>query len=100
LIKITFWVLASSPPILGAFFVKELVVITSYAGVLAIVTTLTFPSLLYLTCQHEMEQRDEFGETYYDGWGSCNHGAYTVLLISIVTTLYILTTLLFSDNAG
>lgn len=94
MLKVIFRCLASAPPIIGAFFAKELGVITSYAGVLAIVTVLGFPSLLYLRSKKEMELRDEFGPTYYDGWGASVFGAYSVLLFSVVAAFYIFTKLL------
>ena len=95
LVKIAFRILASAPPILGAFFVRELGIITSYAGVLAIVTVLTFPSLLYLESRAEMKRRGIFGPTYYDGWLSSIAGAYMVFVLSVVAGFYILFKLLF-----
>ena len=89
--------MASVPPIFGAFFVKELGIITSYAGVLAIVTVLTFPSILYLESRAEMKRRGVFGPTYYDGWGSSIAGAYTVLVLSVVSGIYILFKLMFGS---
>lgn len=91
---ILFRLLASSPPILGAYFVKELGIITSYSGVLAIITVLSFPALLFIRSKRLMEQRGKFNATYYDGLGSSEAAAFTVLGISIVASLYILVKLI------
>lgn len=89
--KIFFRCLASTPPIVGAFFVKELGIISSYAGVLAIVTVLTFPALLFLSSLRAMENvgRGD-AATYYDGLGSSVVGAVFVLVISVTTAIYVL----------
>lgn len=93
-VVILFRLLASSPPILGAYFVKELGIITSYSGVLAIITVLSFPALLFIRSKRLMEQRGKINATYYDGLGSSETAAWTVLGISIVTGLYILVKLI------
>lgn len=94
LVKVFFRLLASTPPIIGAFFVKELGIITSYAGVLAFVTVLAYPALLFISSKRAVEKRGKMNATYYDGWGSTDAGASIVLVISVMASIYTLVKLI------
>eukprot|EP00559_Dactyliosolen_fragilissimus_P007212 CAMPEP_0184864074 /NCGR_PEP_ID=MMETSP0580-20130426/13620_1 /TAXON_ID=1118495 /ORGANISM="Dactyliosolen fragilissimus" /LENGTH=440 /DNA_ID=CAMNT_0027362711 /DNA_START=348 /DNA_END=1667 /DNA_ORIENTATION=- len=79
-----FRLIASIPPIIGALFVKDLGIITSYTGVLSQMTALTFPSLLYIKSNKMIfEKYGHSRETYYDGLGSSDVCAWTIFYGSI-----------------
>eukprot|EP00563_Minutocellus_polymorphus_P017560 CAMPEP_0197726256 /NCGR_PEP_ID=MMETSP1434-20131217/14526_1 /TAXON_ID=265543 /ORGANISM="Minutocellus polymorphus, Strain CCMP3303" /LENGTH=520 /DNA_ID=CAMNT_0043312127 /DNA_START=75 /DNA_END=1634 /DNA_ORIENTATION=+ len=87
-------VIASSPPIVGALFVRELGVITSYAGVLAIITVLCFPAMMYISSKRAARSKGYNNATMYEGFGSSEHSATMVLVVSCAAAVYILSKLL------
>ena len=67
--------------------------ITSYAGVLAIVTVLCFPSLMYISSKQMARSKGYNNSTLYEGFGSSENSAVIVLVLSCTAAFYILSKL-------
>ena len=67
--------------------------ITSYAGVLAIVTVLCFPALMYLSSKRMARSKGYNNSTMYEGFGSSESSAMLVLVLSCAAAVYILSKL-------
>lgn len=67
--------------------------ITSYAGVLAIVTVLCFPCLMYISSKRMARSRGYNNLTVYEGFGSSENSAMIVLVLSCTAAFYILSKL-------
>ena len=74
---------------------RELGVITSYAGVLAIITVLCFPAMMYISSKQAARSKGYNNSTMYEGFGSSEHSAIVVLVISCAAAVYILCELVF-----
>lgn len=92
--RVLFRLLSSVPPIIGAIFVRELGLITSYAGIFAIATAFVFPPLLYMQSIAITERRGLKRRTCYEGAGSSKAWATFVCSLSSVAVFYVLTCLI------
>lgn len=96
--KKTFFRLVSSfPPVFGALFVRDLGIITSYAGILAIITVLCFPALMHLSSKQEARKRGYLNATCYESVGSSDVAAYSIVTLSVVASIYVLVNLLLGS---
>jgi len=94
--RVIFRLLSSVPPIIGSTFVRELGVITSYAGIFAIATAFVFPPLLYIQSIAITERRGLKRRTCYEGVGSSKAWATFVCILSSVAVFYVLICLIIS----
>jgi len=79
--RVLFRLIACTPPIIGALLIRELGIITDYAGAFGFVIAFTFPAVLYLASKKKIDSvfgTDKSLETYYSGYGSSN--IYAVLI--------------------
>jgi len=90
LIRVLFRILASVPPIIGAFRVRQLGIITSYAGCTGAITALPFPALIAILSKRFARQRGLATRTHYDSIGSSDAWAIGIFVSSIVALIYIM----------
>merc|ERR1712087_823872 len=75
-IRIFFRLIASFPPIIGACFLKDLGIITDFAGAVGFVIAFSFPALIYLGSKRKINSAFGYNKsirttrTYYRGYGS------------------------------
>ena len=67
--------------------------ITSYAGVLAIITVLCFPAMMFISSKQMARSKGYNNSTMYEGFGSSEKSAMLVLVLSSTAAFYILSKL-------
>ena len=95
-IRVLFRILASVPPIIGALFVKDLGIITDYAGLFGAVSALPFPAVVFWMSRRMATERGIQKATHYDSFGSSEPFAIGIFSFSMIALLYILMSLLLS----
>lgn len=90
-LHIAYRLLASVPQGIGAFFVKDLSVLSKYAGIFTLLSYTTCPALLYLQSGKKMEERKLPTSTFYAHAGlSRPITAYVLVMISALIVLCVL----------
>ena len=70
--RVAYRLLSTVPPIVGALFVRELGLITAYAGLFSIATAFVFPPLLYIQSKAMARAAGLRKKTCYESIGSSN----------------------------
>lgn len=97
-IRVAYRLLSTVPPIVGALFVRELGLITAYAGLFSIATAFVFPPLLYIRSK-AMARTMGLGEkTCYEDIGSSKIAAITICLLSSISILFVFWSLIYCAN--
>lgn len=96
-LRVLFRLLSSVPPILGAVLVRELGLITSYAGIFAIATAFVFPPLLYIQSKSMTEERGLKKRTCYEGLGSSIVWAICIFSLSSAAIAYVFVCLILGQ---
>lgn len=93
-----FRLLAATPPLVVAIFVRELGNISEVAGTVGIIITLVFPALLNLRSRTRMKEifQLDSARTYYSNELSRKRYGPVNLIIGLVLFFYILVNLLIS----
>lgn len=90
-----FRLLASIPPIIFAVFVRELGVITDYAGTTGFLLAITFPAALYIFSRRIAVKRQFAPDTFYTSYGSTIPTAKFMLCTGIFMVVFVFSTLTF-----
>jgi len=90
-----FRLIASIPPIIGAIFIRELGVITDYAGAVGFIIAFSFPALIFLSSEKKKyatnsSNKIQTMETYYHGLGSNYVCAIFVCLFGVFMAIFVL----------
>lgn len=91
---IQFRLMACIPPLIGGYCVRQLGVITDYAGTTGFAITFCFPAILFIYAQKEAIQRKFKTTTYYTSYASSPKFAMTLNFFGITMVAYVLTQLL------
>lgn len=95
LLRTSFRLLSSVPPIILAIVVSELAAITSYSGTTGFLIGLSFPAILYLSSRAVAEQRNFAVDTYYSNFGSDSKIANSILWLGVFMVFFVITSLCF-----
>ena len=87
---IVFRLLSSVPPIFCALFVRDLSVVTDYAGIIFFLLTFSFPALIYI---YSSREKGTTQETYYKTCGTNNAFAIFVFLFGVAMFAYLMISL-------
>ena len=96
--RVAYRLLSTVPPIVGALFVRELGLITAYAGLFSIATAFVFPPLLYIQSKAMAREAGLRKRTYYENIGSSNLAATTICLLSSISILFVFSSLIYYGN--
>lgn len=96
--RVAYRLLSTVPPIVGALFVRELGLITAYAGLFSIATAFFFPPLLYIQSKAMARAAGLKKKTCYESIGSSNLAATTICLLSSISILYVFVSLIYCGN--
>jgi len=92
--------MAAIPPIIGAFFVRDLGIVTDYSGLTGLAIAFCFPPLLYIASDYKMKQHPSFctRRTVYERFGSSSvvH-AKIMLLFGLILIVYCFCLLTFGS---
>ena len=97
-IRIQFRLLASIPPILLGLWIRELGVITDYAGTTGFMIGLTVPGLLYIQSRRRCEEANRLWHgTYYSSFASSYWMASGLAAIGMLLMGYVLKNLVLQE---
>ena len=80
--------LASIPPIIGGFYLRELGVITDYSGLVGLAIAFCFPPLLHIKSEQRLREMGAPHRTFYERIGSSHVAAKTMFLFGVVSIVY------------
>jgi len=92
-LRTVFRLLASVPPIICAMFIRELGVITDYAGTTGFLLALSFPAALYIYSRSIAQERKFSPGTFYSSFGSTIRIAQFMLWLGIFMVVFVVLTL-------
>jgi len=87
---IQFRLVACIPPLVGGFLVRELGVITDFAGTTGFAITFSFPALLFIYSKKEAIQRKFSSTTFYTSHASSDAFAYFLFFFGISMVIFVL----------
>mmetsp|Transcript_18382 Transcript_18382/g.52679 ORF Transcript_18382/g.52679 Transcript_18382/m.52679 type:complete len:117 (+) Transcript_18382:452-802(+) len=93
-LRVAYRLVSTIPPIVGAIFVRELGLITAYAGLFSIATAFVFPPLLYIRSK-AISRKAGFGkQTCYENVWASTTWASIIFFCSSVSILYVFLSLI------
>lgn len=96
-LRIAFRLLASIPPLILGMFVRELGVITDYAGTSGFILGLTIPGLLYIKSTKLAQRKNFVSWTYYTSYGCNNNIATFVTWLGVIMVIIVIVSLLLAQ---
>ena len=96
--RVAYRLLSTVPPIVGALFVRELGLITAYAGLFSIATAFVFPPLLYIQSKAMARTAGLENKTCYENIYASNIAATAICLLSSFSILYVFWNLMYYGN--
>jgi hypothetical protein len=87
--KYAFRVVASAPPILGAYFTRDLGTVTNYSGLCGLAVAYVFPPLLCYYSEKIMKKHKFPSKTMYGGWYSTYPFQVAVCVFGVFAIAYV-----------
>ena len=93
--RIPFRLAASIPPIILGVLIRELGLITDYAGTAGFIIGFTIPGLLFIRSQRIAQRKGFSLSTYYSSYASSIPLAFALAVFGIAMLIYVMSDLLF-----
>jgi amino acid permease len=88
-VKLIFRGIAAIPPIIGAFFVTDLSMVTRYTGLCGFAIMFVFPALLGYYSEKLMRDSNLPSKTVYGGWYSSTFAQFTTFVFGIFVIILV-----------